>query len=111
MKSVLASIEPNAPALPASTLIHRFRNVVPAVRSGYLWYVAGTRAKEHLILIGSAGESCLQEWDDARRYNDEARIIVEDTLRFRHRLIPYLYTMNARSASDEAISYYIVIFF
>ncbi|CAO2649375.1 Nn.00g067600.m01.CDS01 [Neocucurbitaria sp. VM-36] len=35
------------------------------------------------------------------RFNDEARIIVEDTLRFRHRLIPYLYTMNARSASDD----------
>ncbi|KAF1829897.1 alpha-xylosidase [Decorospora gaudefroyi] len=35
------------------------------------------------------------------RFNDEARIIVEDTLRLRHRLIPYLYTMNARSASDD----------
>jgi alpha-glucosidase (family GH31 glycosyl hydrolase) len=35
------------------------------------------------------------------RFNDEARIIVEDTLRFRHRLIPYLYTMNARSASND----------
>jgi alpha-glucosidase (family GH31 glycosyl hydrolase) len=35
------------------------------------------------------------------RFNDEARLIVEDTLRFRHRLIPYLYTMNARSASDD----------
>lgn len=35
------------------------------------------------------------------RYNAEACGIVEDTLRFRHRLIPYLYTMNARSASDD----------
>ncbi|KAH7074397.1 glycosyl hydrolases family 31-domain-containing protein [Paraphoma chrysanthemicola] len=35
------------------------------------------------------------------RFNDEACKIVEDTLRFRHRLIPYLYTMNARSASDD----------
>ncbi|KAF2854128.1 glycoside hydrolase family 31 protein [Plenodomus tracheiphilus IPT5] len=35
------------------------------------------------------------------RFNEEARVIVEDTLRFRHRLIPYLYTMNARSASDD----------
>ncbi|KAF2028449.1 hypothetical protein EK21DRAFT_69632 [Setomelanomma holmii] len=35
------------------------------------------------------------------RFNDEACKIVEDTLRFRHRLIPYLYTMNACSASDD----------
>ncbi|CAA9957897.1 Alpha-xylosidase [Pyrenophora teres f. maculata] len=35
------------------------------------------------------------------RYNEEARTIVEDTLRFRHRLIPYLYTMNARCASHD----------
>lgn len=35
------------------------------------------------------------------RFNDEACKIVEDTLRFRHRLVPYLYTMNARSASDD----------
>lgn len=35
------------------------------------------------------------------RFNREACAIVEDTLRFRHRLIPYLYTMNARSASDD----------
>lgn len=35
------------------------------------------------------------------RFNEEARIIVEDVLRFRHRLIPYLYTMNARSASND----------
>ncbi|KAH8724708.1 glycosyl hydrolases family 31-domain-containing protein [Phaeosphaeriaceae sp. PMI808] len=35
------------------------------------------------------------------RFNDEACKIVEDTLRFRHRLIPYLYTMNARSASHD----------
>lgn len=35
------------------------------------------------------------------RFTEEARVIVEDTLRFRHRLIPYLYTMNARSASDD----------
>ncbi len=27
--------------------------------------------------------------------------VMEDTLRFRHRLIPYLYTMNARSASED----------
>ncbi|KAF2868497.1 glycosyl hydrolases family 31-domain-containing protein [Massariosphaeria phaeospora] len=37
------------------------------------------------------------------RFNDEARVIMEDTLRFRHRLIPYLYTMNARSASDDEL--------
>ncbi|PSN71181.1 alpha-xylosidase [Corynespora cassiicola Philippines] len=38
------------------------------------------------------------------RFNDEACKIMEDTLRYRHRLIPYLYTMNARSASaDEPI--------
>ncbi|KAE8851043.1 hypothetical protein HRS9122_01330 [Pyrenophora teres f. teres] len=35
------------------------------------------------------------------RYNEEARTIVEDTLRLRHRLIPYLYTMNARCASHD----------
>ncbi|KAF1915705.1 alpha-xylosidase [Ampelomyces quisqualis] len=35
------------------------------------------------------------------RFNIEACGIVEDTLRLRHRLIPYLYTMNARSASDD----------
>jgi hypothetical protein len=35
------------------------------------------------------------------RFDTEACSIVEDTLRFRHRLIPYLYTMNARSASDD----------
>lgn len=34
-------------------------------------------------------------------YNAEACKVMEDTLRFRHRLIPYLYTMNARSASDD----------
>lgn len=37
-------------------------------------------------------------------FNAEACKIMEDTLRFRHRLIPYLYTMNARSASyDEPL--------
>jgi alpha-glucosidase (family GH31 glycosyl hydrolase) len=35
------------------------------------------------------------------RFNNEACAIVEDTLRFRHRLIPYLYTMNARCASND----------
>ncbi|KAF2446073.1 glycoside hydrolase family 31 protein [Karstenula rhodostoma CBS 690.94] len=35
------------------------------------------------------------------RYNDEACKIIEDTLRLRHRLIPYLYTMNARSALND----------
>jgi alpha-glucosidase (family GH31 glycosyl hydrolase) len=35
------------------------------------------------------------------RYGVEACGVVEDTLRLRHRLIPYLYTMNARSASDD----------
>jgi alpha-glucosidase (family GH31 glycosyl hydrolase) len=35
------------------------------------------------------------------RFNEESRVIMEDNLRFRHRLIPYLYTMNARSASDD----------
>ena len=34
-------------------------------------------------------------------FNKEACIIMEDALRFRHRLIPYLYTMNARSASED----------
>ncbi|KAH7122590.1 glycosyl hydrolases family 31-domain-containing protein [Dendryphion nanum] len=37
-------------------------------------------------------------------YNAEACKVMEDTLRLRHRLIPYLYTMNARSASfDEPL--------
>lgn len=35
------------------------------------------------------------------RYNDEACKVMEDTLRLRHRLIPYLYTMNARSATND----------
>jgi alpha-glucosidase (family GH31 glycosyl hydrolase) len=35
------------------------------------------------------------------RFNVEACQIMEDTLRLRHRLIPYLYTMNARSASND----------
>ncbi|KAF2750282.1 glycoside hydrolase family 31 protein [Sporormia fimetaria CBS 119925] len=34
-------------------------------------------------------------------FNKEACEIMKDTLRFRQRLIPYLYTMNARSASDD----------
>jgi alpha-glucosidase (family GH31 glycosyl hydrolase) len=34
-------------------------------------------------------------------FNKEACEIMEHTLRFRQRLIPYLYTMNARSASDD----------
>jgi len=35
------------------------------------------------------------------RFTEESRVIMEDNLRFRHRLIPYIYTMNARSASDD----------
>jgi alpha-glucosidase (family GH31 glycosyl hydrolase) len=35
------------------------------------------------------------------RFDEEARTVMEDTLRLRHRLIPYIYTMNARSASDD----------
>ncbi|KAF2798577.1 glycoside hydrolase family 31 protein [Melanomma pulvis-pyrius CBS 109.77] len=35
------------------------------------------------------------------RFTDEAKSVMEDSLRLRHRLIPYLYTMNARSASDD----------
>ncbi|KAH4036446.1 hypothetical protein HBI81_170420 [Parastagonospora nodorum] len=35
------------------------------------------------------------------RFSNEACDIVEETLRLRHRLIPYLYTMNAHSASDD----------
>lgn len=35
------------------------------------------------------------------RYGVEACTIVEETLRLRHRLIPYLYTMNARCASQD----------
>lgn len=35
------------------------------------------------------------------RYGVEACNIVEETLRLRHRLIPYLYTMNARCASQD----------
>ncbi|KAL5119130.1 hypothetical protein ACEQ8H_003054 [Pleosporales sp. CAS-2024a] len=35
------------------------------------------------------------------RFNNEACSIVEETLRLRHRLIPYLYTMNAHSASHD----------
>ncbi|KAF2474075.1 alpha-xylosidase [Lindgomyces ingoldianus] len=34
-------------------------------------------------------------------FRPEACGVMEDTLRLRHRLIPYLYTMNARSASDD----------
>ncbi|KAF2733526.1 hypothetical protein EJ04DRAFT_513169 [Polyplosphaeria fusca] len=34
-------------------------------------------------------------------FNPEACKVMEDTLRLRHRLIPYLYTMNARSATDD----------
>lgn len=38
------------------------------------------------------------------RFDEESRKIMEETLRIRHRLIPYLYTMNARSAlNDEPI--------
>jgi hypothetical protein len=36
-------------------------------------------------------------------FNPEACLVMEDTLRFRQRLIPYLYTMNARSASDDEL--------
>jgi len=35
------------------------------------------------------------------RFNVEACQIMEETLRLRHRLIPYIYTMNARSASND----------
>ncbi|KAH7378501.1 glycosyl hydrolases family 31-domain-containing protein [Phaeosphaeria sp. MPI-PUGE-AT-0046c] len=35
------------------------------------------------------------------RYGVEACGVVEETLRLRHRLIPYLYTMNARCASQD----------
>ncbi|KAF2679011.1 glycoside hydrolase family 31 protein [Lentithecium fluviatile CBS 122367] len=35
------------------------------------------------------------------RFDVEACQIMEETLRLRHRLIPYLYTMNARSASND----------
>lgn len=34
-------------------------------------------------------------------FNKEACEVMEDTLRFRHRLLPYLYTMNARSAAED----------
>jgi alpha-glucosidase (family GH31 glycosyl hydrolase) len=34
-------------------------------------------------------------------FNAEACKVMEDTLRFRHRLIPYTYTMNARSALED----------
>ncbi|KAF2205173.1 alpha-xylosidase [Delitschia confertaspora ATCC 74209] len=34
-------------------------------------------------------------------YNAEAKSVMEDFMRLRHRLIPYLYTMNARSASGD----------
>jgi len=38
------------------------------------------------------------------RYDAEAQKVIEDTLRLRHRLVPYIYTMNARSAaSDEPL--------
>jgi alpha-glucosidase (family GH31 glycosyl hydrolase) len=35
------------------------------------------------------------------RFSNEACSVVEETLRLRHRLIPYLYTMNAHSASHD----------
>ncbi|KAF2715184.1 glycoside hydrolase family 31 protein [Pleomassaria siparia CBS 279.74] len=35
------------------------------------------------------------------RFNAEAKKVMEHTMRLRHRLIPYIYTMNARSASDD----------
>jgi alpha-glucosidase (family GH31 glycosyl hydrolase) len=34
-------------------------------------------------------------------YTAEAKGVIEDFMRFRHRLVPYLYTMNARSASSD----------
>lgn len=34
-------------------------------------------------------------------YGAEAKEVMEDFMRLRHRLIPYLYTMNARSASSD----------
>ncbi|KAF2114902.1 glycosyl hydrolases family 31-domain-containing protein [Lophiotrema nucula] len=35
------------------------------------------------------------------KFNAEACKVMEDTLRLRHRLIPYLYSMNARSAAND----------
>ena len=35
------------------------------------------------------------------KYNSEANIIMKDALRLRHRLIPYIYSMNVRSARDD----------
>ncbi|GAB7346945.1 hypothetical protein MBLNU459_g2006t2 [Dothideomycetes sp. NU459] len=35
------------------------------------------------------------------KYNDEACQIQKEALRLRHRLIPYMYTMNVRSARDD----------
>jgi alpha-glucosidase (family GH31 glycosyl hydrolase) len=35
------------------------------------------------------------------KFNEEACKIMEDTLRFRHKLVPYLYTMNAISATED----------
>lgn len=32
------------------------------------------------------------------RFNDEARQVINQSLRFRHRLVPYVYSMNVRSA-------------
>jgi alpha-glucosidase (family GH31 glycosyl hydrolase) len=38
------------------------------------------------------------------KFNAEACMVMEETLRLRHRLVPYLYTMNARSAAyDEPL--------
>ena len=34
-------------------------------------------------------------------YSPETKGVMEDYMRLRHRLIPYLYTMNARSATDD----------
>lgn len=48
----------------ASTLAHheiRRKQIAEELR---VLYVAGTRAKEHLILIGTAKEDCQQEWDE-----------------------------------------------
>jgi len=35
------------------------------------------------------------------KYNDEANLIMKNALRLRHRLIPYIYSMNVRSARDD----------
>lgn len=47
--------------------------------------------------------SCDNPWNSKEpwKYNDEACKVQKDALRLRHRLIPYLYSMNVRSAQDD----------